>query len=204
MLRQLTRASQHLLGLANPVYVKGHGFLPAGQGPMMMGHPVHSVGQDLGESSAFGTPTLSSGDVRLLKQGSCTTYMCFCRLLPQRGARSSSSCRLPLPWAVLEPGRDEKHQAVCPYAAAWAALAWQHVCIMNSACPTCFSLLLVCGAGPLNSQPTTPLFNAASVFVSPQSTSRSGTPTGRTQGEPPGLLHRAGGCHQAFFAETLP
>ena len=68
MLRQLTGASQHLLGLANPVYVKGHGFLPAGQGTHhMMGHPVHSMGQDLGASSAFGT---SSGDLRLLNQGS--------------------------------------------------------------------------------------------------------------------------------------
>ena len=77
MLRQLTGASQPLLGLANPVYVKGHGFLPAGQGHHhMMGHPLHSVGQDLGASLAFRTSPLSSGDLRLLSLSRALAPIC--------------------------------------------------------------------------------------------------------------------------------
>ena len=89
MLRQLTGASQHLLGLANPVYVKGHGFLPAGQGPMM-GHPVQSVGQHRGASAAFGTSTLSSGDLSFYTNRALTQHLPAPVLkqcvLPQRGA----------------------------------------------------------------------------------------------------------------------
>ena len=116
MLRQLTGASQHLLGLANPVYVKGHGFLPAGQG-----HPVQSVGQAFGASSAFGTSTLASGDLRLFKQDS---HMTSTRTCPQAMCPATAwglkqvVMQAAFALGCIRAWEFEKLQAVRPHAAA--------------------------------------------------------------------------------------